>query len=73
MNEQCKILIEKIEKYNCSKEDCELELNAKFSNKALEVIECDLSCILKNNIVSSSGKVSLSAKNKGSIVLKLLE
>ena len=28
MDEQCKILIEKIEKYNCSKEDCELVCKA---------------------------------------------
>ena len=55
------------------KEEYEIELDAKFSNKALEVIECDPSCILKNNIVSSSGKVSFSAKDKSSIVLKVVE
>jgi hypothetical protein len=55
------------------KEEYEIELDAKFSNKALEVIECDPSCMLKNNIVSSSGKVSFRAKDKSSIVLKVVE
>jgi hypothetical protein len=55
------------------KEEYIINLDSMFSNKVLEVIESDEYCILKDNIISSSGKVSLSAKNKGSIVLKVLE